>query len=449
MHQVSNRPLGSLLRLAIPIVLADVGWIAMGIVDTMMVGRIPKDTAIAIAAVSVSSVFFSTIAALGSGLMLGLDPLIAHAYGAGHGDDCRLWLRSGLHLAGTVTPPLMGVLWLCVPLFALFGYQAALLSEIARFLHALVWSMPPLIAYHVFRRYLQATNRARPVMFALVTANLINFAGNWALIYGLLGAPAMGTVGSAWSTVAARTYMAAVLVAYAWYAERWRPADLRARAFVPDLARLRKLLGLGMPAAGQIAFEIGVFAMSAALMGKLGSVTLAAHQITVHTTAMTFMVTMGVGAAAGVLVGQALGRGEPVEAARFGWIGIAVGVAFMMVCSLLILIFPRTIGRAFTGDAAVIDMAAGLLAIGAVFQIFDGTQSCAMGALRGAGDTRTPMLCHMIGYWAIGLPIGYALCFPGGWGARGMWIGLLAAVVLVAAVQVWTWARKVKSFRPE
>ena len=427
--------------------MADLGWISMGIVDTMMVGRIATNTATAIAAVSVSSIFFSTIVALGSGLMLGLDPLIAHSYGGGQHDECRQWLRSGLHLTIVVTPPLMGILWLCVPLFALFGYQAALLREIARFLHALIWSAPPLIVYMAFRRYLQATNRARPVTFALITANLVNAGGNWILIYGHLGAPAMGTVGSALSTVAARTYMAAVLVAYAWYAERWRLADLRGRSFAPDLARLRRLLVLGLPAAGQIAFEIGVFAMAGALMGKLGSVALAAHQITLHTIATTFMVTIGVGSAAAVRVGQALGRGEPREAARFGWTGIAVGVTFMLACSLLVLAFPGVIGRIFTPDTAVIGTAVVLLRIGAFFQIFDGVQSCAMGALRGAGDTRTPMLCHLIGYWAVGLPVGYVLCFPGAWGAPGMWIGLCVAVVLVAAVQVWIWSRKAARFR--
>jgi MATE family multidrug resistance protein len=422
-------------------VLADLGWISMGIVDTMMVGRIRGDTATAIAAVSVSSIFLSTIAAMGSGLMLGLDPLVAQAYGAGRREECLAWLRSGLHLAIAVIPPLMGVLWLCVPLFRLFGYQAALLGEIARFLHALVWSMPPLIVYMAFRRYLQATNRPRPVTFALITANLINAGGNWILIYGHLGAPALGIVGSAVSTVAARTYMASVLLAFAWYAEGWRLPNLRLW-FNPDLVRLRKLTLLGAPAAGQIAFEIGVFAISGALMGKLGSLTLAAHQITFQTISATFMVALGLSSAAAVRVGQSLGRGEPREAARFGWTAIGISEFFMVTCSLAMLLFPRAVGRAFTADAAVIDAAVPLLAIAAVFQLFDGAQAAAMGALRGAGDTRSPMLCHLIAYWAVGLPVGYALCFGSGRGASGMWTGLCLAVFLVAAAQTWIWSRK-------
>jgi MATE family multidrug resistance protein len=439
---VQETPLRSLLRLAVPLVLADVGWISMGIVDTMMVGRIGIGAATAIAAVSVSSMFFSTIAAMGSGLMLGLDPLVAHAHGGGRLDECRQWLRSGLHLVVAVSPPLMATLWLCVPLFRLFGYEPALLAEITRFLHALVWSMPPLILYMAFRRYLQATNRTRPVTFALITANLVNAGGNWILIYGHLGAPALGTVGSALSTVAARTYMAAVLVAFAWYEERWRLSSLRERLLTPDWARLRKLIALGLPAAGQIAFEIGVFAMAGALMGKLGSVTLAAHQVTLQTISTTFMVTIGIGSAAAVRVGQSLGRGEPPAAERFGWTAIAMSIVFMTSCSVLMLVFPRAIGRGFTADGAVIGAAVPLLAIGALFQIFDGVQSTAMGALRGIGDTRTPMLCHMIAYWTIGLPAGYALCFSAGWGPRGMWTGLSIAVILVASVLVWIWARK-------
>lgn len=434
--------LSPLLRLAVPIVLSDLGWMSMGIVDTMMVGRITPGTATAIGAVSIGSILFSMFSWTGSGLLLGLDTLVSHSFGAGRTDDCRRSLLASIYLIAPVTPVLMGAMWGSVPLFRLFGYEPALLHEIVRFVDALVWSMPPLLVYFGVRRYLQAIDRARPVLFALVTANLVNIAGNWVLIYGHLGAPALGTVGSAWSTFAARLYMAAVLVAYALY--RGRPWDIPLR---PDWVRIRQLFHLGYPAAGQIAFEVAVFAVAGMLIGKLGDIPIAAHQIALNTISTTFMVPLGIGSAVAVRVGQALGRGDPAAASRSGWTGIALSAAFMGCCGVLLLAFPRAIGRAYTTDASVVQAAVSLLAVGAAFQLFDGVQACATGALRGAGDTRTPMLCHLVAYWFVGLPIGVVLCFPFGRGAVGMWLGLCAALVLIGTVLLLAWSRRVAELR--
>ncbi len=429
-----------MLQLAIPIVLSDLGWMVMGIIDTMMVGRITPGTATAIGAVSIGSVFFYTAAMVGGGLMLGLDTLVSHAYGAGRREDCQRSLLSGLYLTVGMAPALMALVWLCVPLFRIFGYEKTLLSEIARFLYPLNWSMPPLLVYFAFRRYLQAINRPRPVLFALVTANLVNFAGNWILIYGHLGAPAMGTAGSAWSTVAARIYMAGVLIAYVLYQEwPWRVSML------PDFSRIRRLLELGFPAAGQITFEISVFAAAAALIGKLGEIPLAAHQIAINTVSTTYMVPLGISSAAAVRVGQALGRGDPRAASHSGWTAIALGAAFMSCCSVVLIALPRAIGRVYTTDGVVIEASVSLLAVGAAFQLFDGIQTCATGALRGAGDTRTPMLCHLIAYWVVGLPLGYVMCFKLGRGVAGMWIGFCAALMLIGIVLLWAWARHVRA----
>lgn len=434
--------LAPLLRLAVPIVLSDLGWMSMGVVDTMMVGRITPGTATAIGAVSIGSILFSMFSWTGSGLLLGLDTLVSHAFGAGRTDDCRRSLVASMYLIAPVTPVLMAAMWGSVPLFRLFGYEPDLLREIARFVDALVWSMPPLLVYFGVRRYLQAIDRPRPVLFALVTANLVNVAGNWVLIYGHLGAPALGTVGSAWSTFAARFYMAAVLVAYALY--RGRPWSI---SLGPDWVRIRQLFHLGYPAAGQIAFEVAVFAAAGMLIGKLGDIPIAAHQIALNTISTTFMVPLGIGSAVAVRVGQALGRGDPAAASRSGWTGIVLSAAFMACCGGLLLAFPRAIGRAYTMDAAVVRAAVSLLAVGAAFQLFDGIQVCATGALRGAGDTRTPMLCHLVGYWFVGLPIGVVLCFPFGRGAVGMWLGLCAALVLIGIVLLRAWSRRVAELR--
>jgi multidrug resistance protein, MATE family len=433
-----------MLRLAVPVVLSDLGWMLMGIVDTMMVGRIIPGTATAIGAVSIGSIFFYTVAMFGGGLMLGLDTLVSHAHGAGRRDECYRSLLGGLYLIVPLAPALMCIVWAGVPLFRVFRYQPALLAEIVRFMRALVWSLPPLLVYSALRRYLQATSRVGPVVFALVTANLVNVIGNWILIYGHLGAPAMGTVGSAWSTVASRICMAAILAAYV-FSQDW-PWHI---SLGPDFARIRALLWLGFPAAGQITIEVGVFATAGAFIGKLGEVPLAAHQIAIQTISATYMVPLGISSAAAVRVGQALGRGDPRAASRAGWTAIVLGAAFMSGCSVVLMAMPRAIGRVFTTDAAVVEAAVTLLAVGAAFQLFDGVQTCAMGALRGAGDTHTPMLCHLIAYWAVGLPAGYLLCFNFALGAPGMWAGLCAAVILLGIVLLWVWWQRVKGMLEE
>jgi multidrug resistance protein, MATE family len=435
-----SRELRPMLRLTVPVVLSDLGWMAMGIVDTMMVGRITPGTATAIGAVSIGSIFFYTVAMFGGGLMLGLDTLVSHAYGAGRRDECYRSLLSGLYLIVPLAPALMCIVWSGVPLFRVFRYEPALLAEIARFMRALVWSLPPLLVYFALRRYLQATSRAGPVVFALVTANLVNLIGNWILIYGHLGAPALGTAGSALSTVAARIYMAAILAGYVLFQD-W-PWHI---SLGLDLVRIRELLRLGLPVASQITLEVGVFATAGALIGKLGEVPLAAHQIAIQTISATYMVPLGISTAAAVRVGQALGRGDPHAASRAGWTAVMLGAAFMSGCGVALVAMPRAIGRVFTTDAAVVEAAVALLAVAAAFQLFDGLQTCAMGALRGAGDTRTAMLCHLVAYWTVGLPVGYVLCFRFGLGAVGMWVGLGAAVILIGIALLWVWWRKTNS----
>jgi MATE family multidrug resistance protein len=313
-------------------------------------------------------------------------------------------------------------------------------------LKALLWSMLPLLLYGCFRRYLQGMNLVKPVMFALVTANLVNVAGNWVLIYGHLGAPAMGVVGSAWATGAARVYMAAVLAGYAlWHARRHGTGLLDAPLGL-DPARLRRLLGLGVPAALQMTLEAGAFAAATALAGRLVPAALAAHQIALVVASCTFMVPLGIASAGAVRVGQALGRRDPEGAARAGWTAIALGAGFMALAAVSFVVAPRPILRIFTDDPAVIHAGVGLLFVASLFQLFDGLQVVATGTLRGAAETRTPMICNLVAYYVVGLPLGYALCFSAGWGIIGLWTGLSVGLIGCGIVLLRVWAAKVRSF---
>jgi MATE family multidrug resistance protein len=284
----------------------------------------------------------------------------------------------------------------------------------------------------------------RPIAFALVTANIINAVGNWLLIYGKLGAPSMGAVGSGWSTAWARIYLATVLVGYLlWYDRKYR-TDLLRTPIQPDLMRMRRLIALGFPVAVQMTLEIGVFALVTALIGRLGAIALASHQIALNTVSLTYMVPLGISSAAAVRVGQAIGRKDPHGAGNAGGSAIFFGAGFMTLAGITLLLIPRWIARIYTPDETVIRSAVLLLAVAAAFQLFDGIQTVATGALRGAGDTRTPMFCHFSAYWIIGLPLGAWLCFGRGWGAIGLWAGLSLALILIGIVLLFVWVRTVR-----
>lgn len=437
-----------MLRLAAPLALTELGWLAMGFVDTVMVGRLP-DSATAIGAVSLGSTLFYAIGIFGSGTMLGLDTLVAQAYGARRLEECHRIMWNALYFACASTPLLMAAILAVVPLFPRFGLSPELVAQTLPFLKALVWSTLPLALYFALRRYLQSMHIVKPVAFALVSANLVNLAGNWALVYGHLGFRAYGVAGSGWSTCISRTYMVLVLALAVVYYDRKRNSGLWIASRRLELWRIRELLRLGLPAALQLLLEIGAFATATFLIGRLGAVQLAGHQIALNVASFTYMVPLGVGSAAAIRVGHAVGARDSHGAARAGWMALLFGAGFMACSGLTLFLFARPIARIYTPELEVINAGAMLLVVAAIFQLFDGLQVVATGALRGAGNTRVPMLVNLLGYWAIGLPLGAYLCFRRGGGAVGMWVGLCLALVLIGIVLVGVWSRLIKQLLAE
>ncbi|MGB0033871.1 MAG: MATE family efflux transporter [Candidatus Acidiferrales bacterium] len=434
-----------MLRLAIPLVLAELGWMTMGIVDTMMVGRLPY-SAVAIGAVSLGGILYIAVGIFGTGLMLGLDTLVSHSFGAGNVEDCHRSLVNGVYLSFGMTPLLMGVVRLWELMLHSVNVEPSILALAIPYLRALNWGTLPLLLYFVFRRYLQGMNITKPVVFALISANVVNLAGNWIFIYGHFGFQARGTVGSGWSTCVARIYMAVVLLGYSLYYDHRYQTGLRAASGRPSYKRLRQLVSLGFPAATQFGLEVGIFATTTTLISRLGAVPLASHQIALNTVSLSYMVPLGIASAAAVRVGQALGRRDAHAASRAGWTAILLGAGFMALMGILFLVAPYYIVRVYTPDPIVIQAASGLLFVAAFFQLFDGLQTVATGALRGAGDTRTPMMCHLFFYWGIGLPLGAYLCFRRGWGAAGLWTGLCVALILIGSLLLYFWRRSERSF---
>jgi multidrug resistance protein, MATE family len=420
-------------------VMAEIGWMSMGIVDTIMVG--PLGPA-AIGATGMSSSLFFAVAVFGMGIMLGLDALVSQSYGAGRLDDCIRWLQHGVVLALAVAPIVM------IGFYAgLLGIGRLGLNEEVRvlampYLRVIALSALPLLLYATFRRYLQGVHAVRPVMFALVSANLVNAAANWMLIYGRLGAPALGVAGAAWATVAARVYMAVFLFIAIRRVHRNRGDAHPDVPFRLERARLRRLVALGVPAASQLTLEVGVFAAVSALAGKLDPVSLGAHQIALNIAALAFMVPLGLSSAGAVRVGHAIGAGDPRRAVHAGWTAFGLGAAIMATIGLVFILFPLPLLRPFSADPGLLGIGMRLLAIAAAFQLFDGTQAVATGVLRGLGDTRTPMFMNVIGHWLFGLPAGYALCFWFGWGVAGLWVGLSIGLTFVAIVLTVVWARR-------
>jgi multidrug resistance protein, MATE family len=442
-YNTFRKELRPTLRLALPLVLAELGWMSMAIVDTMMVGRLPN-SAVAIAAVSLGGILVNVLAMFGGGLLIGLDTLVSQAFGSGEREDCHRSLLHGIYLSLVLTPLLITPVWFFEPLLRAMRIAPDVIALAVPYSKALAWGTLPLLLYFAVRRCMQAMNMVRPIAFALITANLINAGGNWILIYGKLGAPAMGPVGSGWSTAWARIYLSAVLVGYfLWYDRRHRTRLLHT-PIQPEIRRIRRLIALGFPAAMQITLEVGVFALVTALIGRLGAVSLASHQIALNTVSFTYMVPLGISSAAAVRVGQAIGRKDPQGAGDAGSTAIFLGAAFMTCMSVVLLVIPSWIARAYTPDRAIIHSTMILLAAGAAFQLFDGIQTVATGALRGLGDTRTPMLCHFTAYWIIGLPLGAWLCFTRGWGAFGLWAGLSLALILIGIVLLAVWRRSVR-----
>ena len=336
-----------------------------------------------------------------------------------------------------------------IPLLNSWGLNPAVLKQTFPYLKAIVWSLLPLLLYATFRRYLQAMNQVKPIMFALISANLVNAVGNWILIFGHLGAPAMGAEGAGWATCFSRIYMALALLAAIWAYDRRTRSGLWTGTKGLDVKQTVRLIQLGLPASLQITLEVGVFGAATALAGKLTPIALASHHIALNAASFTFMVPLGIASAGAVRVGQAIGRADPAGASRSGWTALCLGTGFMAVSGLAFLTIPHQILRIFTTNSVVIGSGVTLLYVAAVFQLFDGLQVVATGILRGAGDTRTPMICNLIAHWFLGLPTGYILCFVVGWGVLGLWMGLSVGLILVGVVLLLVWSRKVMQLNRE
>ena len=435
-------------RIALPLMLAEIGWMLMGLVDTVMVGRLP-DAAVAMGAVALAQVLHNTLVYGVGGILLALDAVVSRAHGAGRMEEAGRWLLHGLVVACGIAVFLM----VCL-LLAPIGMRHVIANpEVAReagqTLWALVPGVLPLLVYFALRRHLQAFNHVRVIAVTLISANVVNFGFDWLFIFGhywhLAGVhvrwAAMGPMGSGVATSLARLYQAGFLVVAMWWVNRRHGYGFERVSLRPEWARVGELLRLGLPIGATLLVEISIFALVTFLIGRMSASALAGHEVALNTVSFTFMIPLGISAAAGVRVGQAIGRGAKDEAQAAGWAALVLSAGVMVCAAGVLAMFPHAIARAFTPDAGVIAATVPLFGVAAVFQLFDGVQVTAMGALRGAGDTHSGLITHLCTYWLFGMPLGVWLGFYRGWGAKGLWVGLCSALVVAGCVLLWRWGR--------
>jgi MATE family multidrug resistance protein len=421
--------LRELMALAVPIVTVQVGIMMIGVTDLVIVGHVSAST---LAAVAVGNVYFTAPYIFALGFLTMLDPLVAQGLGAGDEAQATLSVQRGL----VVALVLSGVVTLvCLPAewaLRLLQQPPEVVPQAAAFVRASIPGSLPALVFLVFRQTLQAMKRPGAIVITIVAANVFNALLCATLVLGWFGSPRLGAVGAAWAGTAARWFMAICLLAIARRELMPRLEPIRREAF--DARALVRLAGFGAPLGIQVALEYGVFAVVAVMMGRFGVTAVAGHQVAINLVSLTFMVPLGISGAASVLIGHAVGRAD-VRAARFGAAAsIATGVGWMLLTSAMFVSIPRWLASLYTTDRAVLDVAALLLPIAGVFQVFDGTQVVAIGLLRGLGDTRAPMWINIVGFWLFGFPVSLALGFRLGWGPAGLWWGFVAGLAVVAVL---------------
>jgi MATE family multidrug resistance protein len=419
----------ALLSLAVPVVAVQLGLMLMGVVDTVMVGRL---SAQALAAVALGNLYFFGVIVIGMGTLMALDPIVAQAVGARDDPAIARGLQRGILLATAITLPASAGMAAIRPLLRLSGQPPAIVDPASQYGWLIIPGILPFYLFLVLRQTLQAMGRIAPIVWVTLGANLLNALLDWILIFGKLGSPPLGVAGSALATTASRWVLAALLLAAGWreLGPRLRPWRRESWRLEP----LLRMLGLGVPIGLQMFFEYGVFGLIGALMGRIGALALAAHHVALNLAAIVFMVPQGVGAAAAVLVGQAIGAGDIPRARRAALGAILLGAGFMAGSGTLFISLPEWLARLYTPDDSVVALAGTLIVLAASFAIFDGLQAVAIGILRGIGDTRVPVGLSLLGYWLIGLPVSLVLGFRLGFGPAGLWGGLVVGLLATAAV---------------
>jgi multidrug resistance protein, MATE family len=413
--------------LALPVVLVQVALMAMGVVDSVMVGRV---SARVLASVALGNIYFFNVIVLSMGTLMALDPIVAQAVGAHDTTGIARGIQRGLLIAVLLSVCSALLMAPSRAVLALARQPAEIVPDAVTYVQLSIIGVFPFLGFVVLRQSLQAMGRLAPIVVTSLGANLLNAGLNWVFVFGHIGSPALGAAGSAVATLLSRWVMFGALLALSWRDLRPYVIPLRADSF--RRRALTRMLAIGVPIGLQQFLEVGAFGAIGLLMGWFGTAQVAAHQIAIQLAALTFMVPLGVAIAGGVRVGHAIGARDPARARLAARVAFLCGVAFMTCTAIIFLTVPERLAQLFSTDALVVDIASLLIPVAGVFQIFDGIQAVGAGVLRGIGDTRAPLIAMLFGYWAIGLPTSLYLGFRTGAGPVGLWWGFVAGLASVA-----------------
>jgi MATE family multidrug resistance protein len=437
-----RREFRATLALGWPLILANLTQQIIQATDVLLMGRLGASQ-LAAATLALNLTFTVNIFLLG--LMTASSPMMATSLGQRSNAvrDVRRTFRAGLWLLAVAMPPYWLLLWHAGDLMRALGQSEELARQGQIFLRAYMWCTAPWLLFQLLRNFVAALERPRVILLLSASGIALNALLSWAFIFGHLGLPALGLLGGGVGSTLTWLVLCSALIGITKRDRRFRRFHLFGRWWRFDAERTLGMVRLGWPIGVTMALEMGVFALAAYFMGWLGAPAVAAHAIALQIAALTFMVPLGLGQAATVRVGLALGRRDEPAITRAGWTAWVLGVGFMATMALIIWAIPRQLVTLFLDDnaanAAVIGLAVSFLRVAAAFQLADGAQVIGAGMLRGLHDTRWPLIFALVGYWGIGLGIGSWLAFGAEWHGLGIWVGLASGLAAVAALMLWRW----------
>lgn len=425
-------------RLSIPVVLSQLGLMAMGVVDTLMVSRLGV---MELGASALGNAWQWTWMSLGIGVVMGIDPLISQAHGRGDGPSTALALQRGIVLALVASLPIMACLALTEPALLLLGQDAEVAATAGRYNLYKLPTVPSFLVYSALRQYLQGRTLMAPATWVIWIANIAHVLLNWGLIFGRMGLPALGIEGAALATTITTVLMVLGLMlwirVFRLHDGAWQPWSRACLA----LAGLAQAARLGLPVGAQLSLEACAFSVSALMAGWLGREALASHQVVINMASLSFMVPLGISQGASTRVGNLIGAGDITGMRRAVRASLLLGAGVMMFSALAFTVLRHEIPALYSQDAGVVALAATIFPFAAAFQLSDGTQVVAGGVLRGMGRPDAAAVVNLIGYYAIALPFAYVLAFRYGHGLEGIWAALVAGLTLVAAALL-IWVRR-------
>lgn len=422
------------MKLGLPAAATQLAAMLLGVVDTMMLGRVSTH---ALDAVALGHLWIYGTMIFGMGLIWGMDPIMSQAHGAGDSRQVGRTLHSGFLLVALLVPPLWWAWAQTEAVMLAFGQTPELAAAADLYVTTQLYSMIPFLLYLTLRQYLQSRGIVMPALWVMVMANVFNVAANWALIFGHLGFEAQGLVGAARATAATRAFTLFGLVAWILTARLHEGAWERPTAESLSLPGVWKIVKLGLPVGVQYMLEGWAFQVSTLLAGRLGEAELAAHTIALNLASLTFMIPMGLSLGVATRIGNLVGARQPRRAQHAARISLMMGAGIMIVSAMFFVLARNALPYLYTEDAVVIALAASVLPIAGAFQVFDGIQVVGGAILRGVGSTRPAAVFNLVAYYALGLPLGMGLTFGLGWGLRGLWTGLAVGLAIVAGILLW------------